>query len=102
MSRKSQILKEIKSLVKEYKSLNEGFTKKEQEQVADVVKKLFDEKGNNAVRDYDTLNNALGRLNFEVDASDIEIGGWTATTFDRRIKSAKVYLQGKYITLLQN
>ena len=82
--------------------LKEGFSKSEQEKITDMVKKCFREKGNNGVRDYNTLNKYLGKLPFEVDADDIEIHGWVASTFDRSIKSAEVSLQGKYLTSLQN
>lgn len=82
--------------------LNEGFTKKEQEQIVAVVKKCYNEKGNKGVRNNTILNNYLGKLDFEVDAADIEIDGWESNSYNRQIKNAKIFLQGKYIGSLRN
>jgi len=77
--------------------LNEGFSKKEEKKIADTVKKVFDDKGNNGVRDYDTLNRYLGKLNFEIDAADIKIGDWESQHSNRQRKAARIILQGKTI-----
>ena len=82
--------------------LNEGFTESQKKKVADIVKKCFDDKDNKGVRDYKTLNDYLGKLNFEVDAADIEIGGWTPNSYDRSVKYAEIKLQGKTIGYLQH
>ena len=92
---------ELRQIIREeLQKLNEGFSKSEQEKIKDAVHKCFKEKGNKGVRDYDTLNGYLGKLSFEVDAADIEIGGWEPVAFNRQVKSAEILLQGKYIGTL--
>jgi len=83
-------------------SINEGFSTSQQKKIADEVKRCYDEKGNNGVRDYDTLNKYLFNLPFEVDAADIKIEGWVSNSFNRQNKSAKIMLQGKQIGSLDS
>jgi len=82
-------------------NLTEGFNDKEKQAVKDIVQLCFREKGNKGVRDEDTLNDYLGKLDFEVDASEIKVGGWKSNSYNRQIKSAEVTLQGKYLTMIQ-
>lgn len=95
--KKSELIQIIRE---EIQRLSEGFSSSEQKKIMDAVKKCFDEKDNKGVRDYNTLNRYLGKLPFEVDAADIEIGGWESNSFNRQVKSAEVKLQGKYIGTL--
>ena len=53
--------------------LTEGFSGKEIIAIKKVVQKCFKEKGLPGINSYDVLNSYLGKLNFEVDASDIKI-----------------------------
>ena len=81
--------------------IEEAFSKKEEEEVLKAVKKCFSEKGNDGVRKYDVLNRYLGRLSFEVDATEIKVGDWKSNSYNRQIKSAEVHLQGKFIGFLE-
>lgn len=94
---------ELRTIIREELSkLHEGFSKEESEQIANVVKKCFNDKNNDGVRDYKILNSYLGKLHFEVDAADIKIDGWVSNSFNRQNKSAAILLQGKIIGYLQN
>jgi DNA-directed RNA polymerase len=95
---------QLKELIREEvrKIIKEGFTTSQQKKIADEVKRCYDEKGNNGVRDYDTLNKYLFNLPFEVDAADIKIEGWVSNSFNRQNKSAKIMLQGKQIGSLDS
>ncbi len=94
---------ELRQLIREeLQRLNEGFSVREQWQIKQAVEKCFDEKGNSGIRDYDTLNKYLGKLSFEVDAADIEIGGWQPKSYNRRIKSAMIKAGGKEIGYITN
>ena len=86
----------------EQSQISESFSSREQKMIKKVVEKCFNERGNKGVRDYDTLNKYLGKLPFEVDAADIEIGGWESQSFNRQIKNAPIKASGKEIGYLQN
>lgn len=89
-------------LTKMYKRLIEGFDKSEENDIVNAVQDCFDKKGNQGLRNPDLLNSYLGKLNFEVDVADIEIGSWEARHSDRSQKRATISVQGKIIGQLSN
>jgi hypothetical protein len=56
--------------------LKEAFSLDEKDLIVTAVSDCYDDKGEKGINDYDTLNKYLGKLKFEVDAADIEIGKW--------------------------
>ena len=84
------------------KNISEAFSNNETQDILDTVKRCYNEKDNKGVRDYNTLNKYLGQLPFEVDAADIEIGGWQSNSYNRQIKTAPISLQNKIIGYLKH
>jgi hypothetical protein len=83
-------------------NITEAFSNNELEDILDTVKRCFNEKGNKGVRDYDTLNKYLSKLSFEVDAADIEIGGWQPNSYNRQVKTAPVSIHNKIVGYLKH
>jgi hypothetical protein len=80
--------------------ITEGFSEKEGKLVMKAIYDCFQESGPEGIRRYKTVNEYLGTLPFEVDASDVEIGNWEATEFAQTHKVAPVKLQGEIIGYL--
>lgn len=80
--------------------ITEGFSEKEEKQVMKAVYDCFQEAGPEGIRSYKTVNEYLGKLSFEVDADDVEIGNWEPNELSTSQKVAPVKLQGQIIGYL--